>query len=416
MRTRRHLPLAALLAAAAALPAPMRAAPSRGAAAAVAPLAPGQAACPQRGGLPRRQIDASGYGSASAPGAPLLVAGVGDVLAVAYLAAVRRPVPHVAAVAAVGADGRPLWRVPLPSAGQPTALAAVGGALALALLAPGGGVDVQVRSAATGRLLAQRLLAWPGRPPAPSLTTDGTGGLLIATPAVDLPAALSGLGVGPSPMWDLGPDLRVRWRAAAVGDPVAVGDGAVVAAYRAGAAGRVLALTALAAVDGGVRWRLRLALPRAPSTAAFSLSAGVLAWDATWPGGGEEGAVSLADGRTLWRRPTAATLLAAGQGRVAAGGAPWSPPAPVAVRALGSGRAVGLRDAGDGLPVLWLAGGLLTLSPAGEGTSWRWVGAAGAAVRAGAPLPPVYAYCAPGGVYLLSPWQAAALWWIPPTR
>lgn len=334
----------------------------------------------------------------------------------AYLAAVRRPVPHVAAIAAAALDGRPLWRVGLPAEGEPTALAAVGGALALALLASGGGVAVQVRSAATGRLLAVRRLPWPGGPPAPSLVSDGTGGLLVSAPAVDLPAALSGVVPAPSPLWDLDPDLRVRWRARGVGGPVAVGDGVVVAAYRAGAAGRVLVLTALAAADGALRWRIRLPLAHAPSTAAFALFAGVLVWDATWPGGGGEGAVSLADGRPLWRRPSDAAFLAAGQGLVAAGDAPWSPPAPVAAFALANGRPVALPAGGDGLPVLWLAGGLLTVSPAGDGTSWRWVGANGAAERAGAPLPPVYAYCAPGGVYLLSPWQPAALWWIPPTR
>jgi hypothetical protein len=338
--------------------------------------------------------------------------------AVAYLQLARRPWPHVAALVAETREGRELWRLGLDAGANPSGLAVVGGRIALALR-QGSGVRVELVAPGDGRVLAARTLALPmaGANPAPAPVADGTGGLALAVAAVDLPSALSGLGPAPASVWDLFPDLGVRWRATGVGAVLAVGRGTLVVGYRS--APDTIALAGLASATGAVRWRARVVLAGAADTASFAVGRGVVVWSATWNGlgngGGEVGAFSLATGAPLWRAPTRLTTWIVADDAAVGGAAVWQSPTALEGRDLDTGRL--LWRGGEGQPVAALGGRVLVAAP--PVPAWRWLappGVEGMAAPAlspplaAAPPPPYDLYCGPSGATLLAPWRGDGLW------
>jgi|GEM_PF-5910211 len=378
----------------------------------VAALPPGQAVCRVATGALRSEPDASGYAQRSVDTAPVWLSP--DVLA--YLQTARRPEPHVAALVAVRLDGRVLWRRALGPAADPSDVTAVGGALDVAVWAGPGRVRVERRSPGTGALEASVTLPWPAGGAAPQLLPDGDGGLLMAAAVSDRGAALDGLGAAPTPVWDLSAGLATRWHAVTAGAVVAVGGGAVVAGYVAGAAVR---LSGLAAVGGRALWHAAVPLGGAPVGASFAVGGSTLVWAAVWRGGGMVQARPLAGGAPRWQAATDRTAWLAFDGLALGGLPPWGAPAPVDAR----GEATGARSAArwpEGDPLAALGARILIETPPGThgAPALVWVGPApGGAERATVATtagptgaPPWYVACLPAGAVLVSPWAPGAVW------
>jgi hypothetical protein len=386
-------------------------------------LAPGREACPGAVGPLTVAEDLSGFGVRSAGGPPILL----SLSRLAYLQTKRRPVPHVAAVVASTTAGAVLWRDPVALTADPTALAAAGSLLDVALRA-GAGVRLEALSPADGAVRIARSLDWPAAGPAPALTPDGRGGLIVSGPVSNLPAALSGLGVAATPVADLTASLAARWRDDGVGDLLALGGSVAITGVRQGTSASRVRLMALSLRTGGVLWTHTLVAAGPPATASFGVSEGVLVWALTWPGGGSAGAFALATGKALWRVPnTLADWIAAG-GAAIAGPAPWQAPSALVARSLASGAVLWQGPAAA--PVALLGGRLLTVSAAAAGSlGWLWLtppvdrspAARALAARpsqgaAPAPLPPVAVYCASAGTgaTLLAPARPGLLWTVGP--
>lgn len=384
----------------------------------LAPLAPGQHACPAVAGALALKPDLSGYGLRSTGDPPVLL----SPTLVVYLQTARRPVPHVTAVVAATTAGASVWQHALAPTADPGGLAVLDGAVDVAVRTAGG-AEVEALGAAGGAVRVRARLAWPEGGPAPALTPDGRSGLLASGSPADLPAALSGLGRAAPPVVDLGPNLAVRWRAARVGDLVALGAGVAVVARRLGPAGATVRLTGLSVATGRSLWTVDLAPGAAPATASFAVSEGILVWAFTASGGGAAGAIALGSGAALWQVPNTDAAWIAAAGAAVAGPSPWQPPVPVVARALRTGAVLWRGPAAA--PVAAFGGRILAVT-ATTGPKWLWLSPpsdpraanrASATIPAGAagaaPLPPVAVYCGGGAgraAVLVAPDRGADLW------